>query len=91
MMTLIDEDGEPSETKYLAHKNGLSGGWRGFAIDHELVDGDALVCQLISPTEFKVIPLLRPFISISYCHRIICFGFTWDNGYMVALFSIRCI
>ncbi|TYH33212.1 hypothetical protein ES332_D13G043000v1 [Gossypium tomentosum] len=32
----------------------LSGGWRGFSIDHNLVDGDALVFQLVAPTEFKV-------------------------------------
>ncbi|XP_059314043.1 B3 domain-containing protein At3g19184-like [Lycium ferocissimum] len=53
-ITLIDENGDESETKYLALKSGLSGGWRGFAIDHELVDGDALVFQLIAPTRFKV-------------------------------------
>ncbi|KAF7810911.1 B3 domain-containing protein [Senna tora] len=51
---LIDEDGQESPTKYLADRTGLSGGWRGFAIDHELVDGDALVFQLIKPTKFKV-------------------------------------
>lgn len=34
----------------------LVGGWKGFAIDHQLVDGDALVFQLVKPTEFKVIP-----------------------------------
>ncbi|KAI9127728.1 hypothetical protein K1719_000721 [Acacia pycnantha] len=53
-ITLIDEDGNESSTKFLADKTGLSGGWRGFSIDHELVDGDALVFQLIKPTEFKV-------------------------------------
>ncbi|KAK4284681.1 hypothetical protein QN277_001478 [Acacia crassicarpa] len=53
-ITLIDEDGNESSTKFLADKPGLSGGWRGFSIDHELVDGDALVFQLIKPTEFKV-------------------------------------
>ncbi|XP_054786866.1 B3 domain-containing protein At3g19184 isoform X1 [Prosopis cineraria] len=53
-VTLIDEDGNESPTKYLADKTGLSGGWRGFSIDHELVDGDALVFQLIKPTKFKV-------------------------------------
>ncbi|KAF3636543.1 B3 domain-containing protein [Capsicum chacoense] len=53
-VTLIDENGDEAETKYLALKTGLSGGWRGFAIDHELVDGDALVFQLIAPTRFKV-------------------------------------
>ncbi|XP_021738464.1 B3 domain-containing protein At3g19184-like [Chenopodium quinoa] len=54
MVTLVDEDGDEWKAKYLARKNGLSGGWRGFSIDHELVDGDALVFQLIEPTTFKV-------------------------------------
>ncbi|KAG7976169.1 hypothetical protein I3843_06G136500 [Carya illinoinensis] len=54
MITLVDEDGNEFPTKYLAKKPGLSGGWRGFAIDHQLVDGDALVFQLIKPTTFKV-------------------------------------
>ncbi|XP_021665043.1 B3 domain-containing protein At3g19184 isoform X2 [Hevea brasiliensis] len=53
-ITLVDENGDASETKYLAQKTGLSAGWRGFAIDHKLVDGDALVFQLVSPREFKV-------------------------------------
>ncbi|CAM8943308.1 unnamed protein product [Rhodiola kirilowii] len=35
-------------------KTGLSGGWKGFAMAHELVDGDALVFQLIRSTAFKV-------------------------------------
>lgn len=56
MITLVDEEGDEFETKYLAEKTGLSGGWRGFAIYHELVDGDALVFQLVSRTEFKVTP-----------------------------------
>lgn len=55
MVTLIDEEGEKYPTVYLGHKSGLSGGWRGFAIAHGLVDGDALVFQLIRPTSFKVI------------------------------------
>ncbi|KAK6136877.1 hypothetical protein DH2020_029389 [Rehmannia glutinosa] len=54
MVNLVDEKGDEFETKYLAQKTGLSGGWRGFAIDHELVDGDALIFQLIKPTTFKV-------------------------------------
>lgn len=53
-VTLVDEDGEEFETKYLIDKNGLSGGWRGFSIAHDLVDGDALVFQLIQPLTFKV-------------------------------------
>ncbi|KAL3538884.1 hypothetical protein ACH5RR_002250 [Cinchona calisaya] len=53
-ITLVDEQEEEYDTKYLALKTGLSGGWRGFSIEHELVDGDALVFQLIEPTKFKV-------------------------------------
>lgn len=51
---MIDEEGEEYPTVYLAGKAGLSGGWRGFSIEHGLVDGDALVFQLIRPTTFKV-------------------------------------
>uniref|UniRef100_A0A7C8Z1H0 TF-B3 domain-containing protein n=2 Tax=Opuntia streptacantha TaxID=393608 RepID=A0A7C8Z1H0_OPUST len=53
-VTLVDEDGGEWQTKYLAAKNGLSGGWRGFAIDHELVDGDCLIFQLVKPNTLKV-------------------------------------
>ncbi|XP_015938772.1 B3 domain-containing protein At5g42700 [Arachis duranensis] len=53
-ITLIDEDGDEYETLYLARKTGLSAGWRGFSIAHNLVDGDALVFELISRTTFKV-------------------------------------
>ncbi|CAN6682122.1 unnamed protein product [Malus baccata var. baccata] len=54
IVTLIDEDEDECEVIYLAEKRGLSGGWRGFAIDHGLVDGDALVFQLIRPKTLKV-------------------------------------
>lgn len=54
MVTLVDEEGEEFVTKYLADKTGLSGGWRGFSIDHNLVDGDALVFHLVAPRVFKV-------------------------------------
>ncbi|PON68445.1 B3 DNA binding domain containing protein [Parasponia andersonii] len=47
----IDENGDDFPTKYLADKTGLSGG--GFSIDHQLVDGGALVFHLVKPTEFK--------------------------------------
>ncbi|XP_062091718.1 B3 domain-containing protein At3g19184-like [Humulus lupulus] len=53
-ITLVDEEGGEFPTRYLVDKNGLSGGWRGFAIDHQLVDGDALVFHLVKPTQFKV-------------------------------------
>ncbi|XP_021283836.1 B3 domain-containing protein At5g42700 [Herrania umbratica] len=54
VMTLIDEEGQEHPAIYLARKTGLSGGWKGFAVAHELVDGDALVFQLVRPTTFKV-------------------------------------
>ncbi|KAK9071152.1 hypothetical protein SSX86_009720 [Deinandra increscens subsp. villosa] len=54
IMTLVDEDEMEWQTKYLHRKTGLSGGWKGFAEDHKLADGDALVFQLIKPTVFKV-------------------------------------
>ncbi|KAL4309174.1 hypothetical protein GQ457_01G010230 [Hibiscus cannabinus] len=54
VMTLIDEEGNEHPTVYLARKTGLSGGWKGFAVAHELVDGDAVVFQLVRRTAFKV-------------------------------------
>ncbi|KAL0351986.1 UNVERIFIED_CONTAM: B3 domain-containing protein [Sesamum calycinum] len=54
VMLLVDEQGEEWPVIYLARKTGLSGGWKKFSVDHDLVDGDALVFQLIRPTVFKV-------------------------------------
>ncbi|KAL2458941.1 B3 domain-containing protein [Forsythia ovata] len=54
VVTLIDEQGEEWPVIYLARKSGLSGGWKKFSVDHDLVDGDALVFQLIRPTVLKV-------------------------------------
>ncbi|KAF9668583.1 hypothetical protein SADUNF_Sadunf14G0018800 [Salix dunnii] len=54
VITLIDEDADEYQVIYLARKNGLSGGWKGFAVAHGLLDGDAVVFQLIKPTAFKV-------------------------------------
>ncbi|KAI5656212.1 hypothetical protein M9H77_25005 [Catharanthus roseus] len=54
IVTLIDEQGDEWPTVYLFRKTGLSGGWKKFAVDHELVDGDALVFHLIQPTVFKI-------------------------------------
>ncbi|KAI3803692.1 hypothetical protein L1987_31852 [Smallanthus sonchifolius] len=73
IMTLVDEDGAEWQTKYLHRKTGLSGGWKRFAEDHELADGDALVFQLIKSTVFKMV--------ISYCgflqtHSLIS---RWDD------------
>lgn len=53
-MVLEDENGKEFEAKYLAEKVGLSAGWRGFSIAHELLEGDVVVFQLVRPTTFKV-------------------------------------
>ncbi|KAI3856344.1 hypothetical protein MKX03_003358 [Papaver bracteatum] len=53
-ITLVDQNGDECVTNYLAEKVGLSGGWRGFSLDHQLIDGDACVFQLTKPTQFKV-------------------------------------
>ncbi|AQL09189.1 B3 domain-containing protein Os03g0184500 [Zea mays] len=54
IITLVDEKDEEFDTKYLAYKKGLSGGWAGFALCHGMQDGDSAVFQLIKPTTFKV-------------------------------------
>lgn len=54
VITLIDEEDEEFETIYLARKTGLSGGWMGFAVAHNLAYGDTLVFELVRSTAFKV-------------------------------------
>ncbi|KAL3814218.1 hypothetical protein ACJIZ3_015486 [Penstemon smallii] len=51
---LVDENEQEFSTKYSVQKNRLSGGWRGFSIAHNLLEGDALVFHLIEPCKFKV-------------------------------------
>ncbi|XP_028752789.1 putative B3 domain-containing protein At5g58280 [Neltuma alba] len=53
-MILEDENGSEFEAVFLGNRTGLSGGWRGFALDHKLDDGDALVFELVEPTRFKI-------------------------------------
>lgn len=55
MIDLEDENQEVYPAKYLVDKVGLSGGWRGFAIAHNLVERDVLVFHLVTPTKFKVV------------------------------------
>lgn len=66
IVTLVDEKDEEFKTNYLAYKNGLSGGWAGFALCHGLLDGDATVFQLIKPTTFKVIQSTGRYIWIMW-------------------------
>ncbi|OMP00712.1 hypothetical protein COLO4_12449 [Corchorus olitorius] len=56
MLVLEDEEGKEYDTKYLVDKVGLSGGWRGFSIAHNLVEGDVCVFHLVKPTKFKRLP-----------------------------------
>ncbi|KAF5736135.1 AP2/B3-like transcriptional factor family protein isoform 1 [Tripterygium wilfordii] len=53
-VTLEDECGKRYTQKYIAYKNGLSAGWRQFSIEHNLVEGDVALFQLVEPTKFKV-------------------------------------
>lgn len=53
-IVLEDENGKEYEAVYIGKRSGISGGWRGFALDHKLDDGDALIFHLVEPTRFKV-------------------------------------
>ncbi|XP_047306772.1 putative B3 domain-containing protein At5g58280 [Impatiens glandulifera] len=53
-IVLEDEKGEEYNAVYIGKRAGLSGGWRGFALEHKLDDGDALIFQLVQPQRFKV-------------------------------------
>lgn len=53
-IVLESEKGVEYDAVYIGKRSGLSGGWRAFALDHKLDDGDALVFELIEPTRFKV-------------------------------------
>ncbi|KAF7026553.1 hypothetical protein CFC21_038661 [Triticum aestivum] len=53
-ITLEDEEGDEYETLYLALKTGLSAGWRKFALEHNLVDGDCLVFEWVVWNKFYV-------------------------------------
>lgn len=54
-MVLEDEKGSEYEAVFIGNRTGLSGGWRAFALDHKLDDGDALIFELVEPARFKVI------------------------------------
>ncbi|KAL2317357.1 hypothetical protein Fmac_031233 [Flemingia macrophylla] len=53
-MVLEDENGSEYEAIYIGNRSGISGGWRAFALDHKLDDGDALVFELIEASRFKI-------------------------------------
>lgn len=51
---LEDAEGREWDAIYKPHKRALSGGWRSFAIDHGLEEGDAIVFEQIAPFRMKV-------------------------------------
>ncbi|WOH04724.1 hypothetical protein DCAR_0624136 [Daucus carota subsp. sativus] len=53
-VVLVDDHGKQRDTTYLTKRHGLSAGWRGFAMDHRLLEGDILVFHMISAYTFKV-------------------------------------
>ncbi|KAI3878523.1 hypothetical protein MKX03_023973 [Papaver bracteatum] len=54
IITLVDLQVVRFETRYMSQKRGLDGGWRSFALQHNLIHGDALVFELTEPTVFRV-------------------------------------
>ncbi|XP_071703107.1 B3 domain-containing protein Os01g0234100-like [Rutidosis leptorrhynchoides] len=53
-MVLEDENGNIQVLRYNSYKSGLGAGWKKFASDHNLVEGDALVFHLVESYKFKV-------------------------------------
>ncbi|GAQ88008.1 hypothetical protein KFL_003930120 [Klebsormidium nitens] len=53
-VALVDSRGGVWHALLLHDASGLSGGWRGFSIDHRLEVGDALVFEMVFPYVFHV-------------------------------------
>ncbi|KAF6176153.1 hypothetical protein GIB67_023444 [Kingdonia uniflora] len=52
MVTLVDEKDEECQVKFKS--GGFSAGWTGFSTAHNLIEGDALVFQLVKDAKFQV-------------------------------------
>jgi len=63
IIILVDETEKEYQVVYIAERTGLGGRWRGFSIEHRLLEQDALVFQLIEPDKLKV-TFLNLFIFI---------------------------
>jgi hypothetical protein len=78
IIVLEDENGDNHDTTYLAAKQGLSAGWRGFAIKHSIKVGDVVVFELVGvgsgkgPLKFEA--------SISRCSET-CLHYLFIAGY----------
>lgn len=78
-----NENGQVHTCRYLFEKMGLSGGWRGFSIDNNLMAGDAAVFLLVKPTKFKRHLVLSQreqgqVPSFSYC---VSYAEGWDYSF----------
>ncbi|KAF9598319.1 hypothetical protein IFM89_026608, partial [Coptis chinensis] len=83
-MVLENEKGSEYESLYIGRKRGLSGGWRRFALDHKLDDGDALVFELTESDRFKVVPRFYVVYSHNYDYMIYIFG-SFGMLYLISL------
>lgn len=79
-IVLEDEENSEYEAIFISKRTGLSGGWRAFALDHKLDDGDALVFELIEPTRFKVGLQLD---SVLKCEMMINCSLVKDSIFLV--------
>jgi hypothetical protein len=87
---LEDENGQDYQTLYLGAKQGLSAGWRGFAVKHDIKVGDVVIFQLVRPTKFKARFFLQCFAKclVHFVHRIpisrnclnLFFCYDFDSG-----------
>jgi len=80
-IALEDETGQLYETKYLAQKAGLSAGWRGFSIAHNLLEMDVLIFHLVQPSKFRVI----------YSFNTMCVKRTKINPFFRYIYALLCI
>ncbi|MCO5610484.1 hypothetical protein L7F22_064722 [Adiantum nelumboides] len=63
-VALLDTSGKSWSARWLGARNGLSGGWRKFSLDHGLEEGDVCVFELLDSKKivfkvhiFRVVPL----------------------------------
>lgn len=67
-----DESGQEFEVKYIQGRWGLSGGWRTFAMEHKLLEGDVLIFQLVEPNRLKVSFEVVRFVNGSDVQYVLC-------------------
>ncbi|PWA48145.1 B3 DNA binding domain-containing protein [Artemisia annua] len=56
---LEDENRGQWRVRYFPYKFRISAGWKKFVREHNLVEGDVLIFQLVEPTKFKVVYIIK--------------------------------